>query len=94
MKDYITFSCGHKGEVELFGKNEERQKKVEYLEKYGVCPHCKEEQEKEKAKKEGLAPKRINYWEYKSKYSKCKSQSGSYDGKTKTIVVYIPEREI
>lgn len=39
-KYYITYSCGHDSQIELFGKESERQKKIAYLEQYGDCPEC------------------------------------------------------
>lgn len=54
MKYDVTMSCGHKVEVQLFGKGEERERKIKWLEEYGLCTKCKEEQEKEKAKNKGL----------------------------------------
>jgi hypothetical protein len=33
----------------------------------------------------------MHYREYKEKYPKCKTKPGSYNGTTKTIVVYIPK---
>ena len=40
MKYDITFSCGHTGTVELFGKDKDRQKKLEYFQKNGLCSEC------------------------------------------------------
>lgn len=36
----IKYSCGHTGRIELFGKTCDRERKIEYLEKYGNCPDC------------------------------------------------------
>lgn len=36
----ITFSCGHTGEVNLIGKGEERERRIQYLETSGDCPEC------------------------------------------------------
>lgn len=40
MKYNITFSCGHTGTVELFGKDKERHKKLEYFQENGLCSEC------------------------------------------------------
>lgn len=40
MKYNVTFSCGHKGIVDLFGKHEDREKKISYFEKFGLCKSC------------------------------------------------------
>ena len=33
----ITYSCGHEGTVQLFGKSEERERKIKYYEEFGLC---------------------------------------------------------
>lgn len=50
----VTFSCGHEGSVELFGKVAEREKKIEYFEKNGLCRECYKKKTEEAAKAEGL----------------------------------------
>lgn len=40
MKYDVTYSCGHEGTVELFGKNSERERKIWYFENHGLCPEC------------------------------------------------------
>ena len=39
-KYYVTYSCGHEGTVELFGKETDRQRKIEWYESEGLCPEC------------------------------------------------------
>ena len=34
MKYDVNFSCGHEATIELFGKNEERHRRIDYLEKF------------------------------------------------------------
>ena len=34
--------------------------------------------------------KRMSYVDYKIEYISCRTKEGSYDGKNKTIVVYVP----
>ena len=36
----VTFGCGHKGIVNLIGKNSERERKLKYYEEYGMCSDC------------------------------------------------------
>ena len=36
----VVFSCGHEAEVELFGPETERRKKIEYFKDRGICPEC------------------------------------------------------
>lgn len=92
MKYYVKHSCGHEQCVELFGKNGERERKINYFEKYGVCSECYAEQKRiaaeAAAEKQGLKETEMSYREYKLNYSECKTVPGSYDGETKTIKVY------
>lgn len=46
----VKFACGHTAEIQLFGKESERQSKIKYLEESGMCPSCFKKQ-KEEAKK-------------------------------------------
>ena len=89
MKYTVKFSCGHEAEIVLFGKVSEREKKIAYYEKYGVCPSCYAEQ-KEMEKSIGCEEIEMHYREYKEKYANCKTKAGSYNGSTKTIIVYVP----
>lgn len=92
MKQSVRFSCGHEATVELFGKNADREKKIDYYKNYGVCPNCYKEQ-KEIEKSIGTAEVEMSYREYKTNYANCKTKAGSYDGIKKTIVVYVPENK-
>lgn len=49
MKYQITYSCGHTGTVELYGKNIDRESKIMSLKKQ-VCPVCHEAKVREAAK--------------------------------------------
>lgn len=40
MKYTVTYVCGHEGEIQLYGKNEDREKKLKWLEEYAICPDC------------------------------------------------------
>ena len=55
MKLNIKYSCGHEGTIEVFGKAEERERKIKYFEEYGLCPDCYKAEKKteEKAFAEG-----------------------------------------
>lgn len=50
MKDYVTYSCGHTGEVQLFGTNKDRERKIKWYEKEALCPECYKKQQEERAK--------------------------------------------
>lgn len=91
MKYYITYSCGHEGCVELFGPTKDREHKLDWYTNSAVCPDCYREQ---KAIEMEIANDMIEmpYKEYKTKYPNCKTKPGSYNGKTKTIIVYVPKQ--
>lgn len=36
----VTYSCGHNGTVQLFGKESERATKISWFENSGMCPDC------------------------------------------------------
>lgn len=40
MKYDVTYSCGHTATVELFGKSEDRERKLHWMETDGMCPDC------------------------------------------------------
>ena len=49
MKYDITYSCGHAGTVELYGKTSERESKIRWYETTAVCPECYKKQQEEAA---------------------------------------------
>jgi hypothetical protein len=44
----VTFSCGHEETVELFGKETEREKKIKWYEKFGLCSECRKAEQERK----------------------------------------------
>lgn len=36
----VTYSCGHSGTEQLFGKMEDRERKLDWYTRVGVCPSC------------------------------------------------------
>lgn len=50
----VTMSCGHAEIVELIGKNTEREKKIEYFEKHGLCKECYKKDIREREAAQGL----------------------------------------
>lgn len=50
MKDYVTYSCGHTGEVQLFGTNKDRERKIKWYEESALCPDCYRKQQEERGK--------------------------------------------
>ena len=53
MAKYIVkMSCGHEQEVELFGKNSERKRKIDYFESSGLCKECYKKKMQEKQESE------------------------------------------
>jgi len=94
----VKFSCGHEDEVQLFGKVSERERKIAYFEKEGLCSNCYSEMKKIEMEvqheKEGIVEQEMSYREYKLNYADCKTKSGSYNPETKTIIVYVnPNKE-
>lgn len=90
MKYWVNFSCGHTEQVELFGKQTDRYRTIEYWEQRGICSKCYREQ-KDMENAVGCNEVRMPYREYKTEYPNCKTKAGSYDGEAKTIIVYVPE---
>ncbi len=54
MKYTIMMSCGHEDTVVLFGKEKERDRKIEYFKYHGLCKECYKKKMEEEAKKEGF----------------------------------------
>lgn len=90
MKYDVKFSCGHTHTVELFGKTSEREQKIAWYEKSGVCPDCYKEQKNIESSID-CEEVEMSYKQYKNEYANCKTKSGSYNGETKTIVVFVPD---
>ena len=51
MKYYVIFSCGHEGEVNLYGKAAERDRRIAWYEKEGICPDCYRKMKEEERRK-------------------------------------------
>lgn len=61
----IIYRCGHTAEVQLYGKYEDREKKIAYY-KTIDCPECRAKEAADKAKADGLAeltgsPKQVSW---------------------------------
>lgn len=91
MKYDVTFSCGHQERIELFGKNSERDRKIDYYKNYGVCRECYRAQ-KEIENAIGCDEIEMTYRQYKQEYANCKTKNGSWNPETKTIVVYVKKK--
>ena len=87
----VHFSCGHTEVKELFGPSLDRQSKITYWERYGVCTQCYYEQ-RDIENSIGCDEVEMSYRDYKERFADCKTKMGSYDGKTKTIVVFVPRQ--
>lgn len=92
MKYEVKFSCGHEGVVDLVGKTDSRERRIAYLEAYGLCPECYKAQ-KEAKKANGCREVEMSYREYKTKWADLETKTDSYNGRTKTIIVYMPDLE-
>ena len=51
MKYYVNYSCGHNGVVDLFGSYADRKRKMDYFEKYELCPDCYQDKKTQKEQK-------------------------------------------
>ena len=92
MKYDVTYKqCGHTAIVELFGKSEERRRRIAWMEENFLCPDCYEEMQKKMLKE--CEPVRMRYYDYKKDYSNCKTVPGSYDRIHKTIIVYVKKHD-
>lgn len=89
MKYDITYSCGHTGTVELFGPGKDRERKLWWYSNKCDCPTCYEAQKAAKMAADNYVEREMHYGDYKRNYSDCKTKNGSYNPKTKTIIVYI-----
>ncbi len=49
----ITYKCGHTAEVQLYGKYEERERKIKWYATIN-CPDCEAKEQREIAEKAGL----------------------------------------
>ena len=50
----VTYSCGHTGTVDLFGKNTERERKIAWMERECLCPDCYKAAKRKEEKERGL----------------------------------------
>lgn len=89
MKYIVKFSCGHEEEIQVYGSREERERKVKYFEECGLCHDCYVAEKKGKL---GVETKEVEmfYGDYKRDYNDCTTKAGSYDKKSKTIIVNVP----
>lgn len=85
MKYWIKRTCGHEEQIEVFGKVSEREYMIK-REENKVCRKCYEAE-----KYADYDEIKMSYAEYKRNYADCKTKSGSYDAKSKTIIVYVPK---
>lgn len=54
MRYSVVYSCGHSGEVELFGKETERRRRLVWLSEHRLCPDCYREKLREETKRYSL----------------------------------------
>lgn len=85
----VKFSCGHTETIVLFGKMKDREKKIAWLEKTGLCKECYNRKENERNGKDHVEKKML-YKDYKNNFANCEVKRGSYNEEEKTIIVYVP----
>lgn len=87
MKYNVTFSCGHTETIILYGKTEDRERKLEYYKQEGLCKKCFQAQQNDPYSK----TIRVNYKDYKEHYANFKTIQNSYDPETRTIEIKVPK---
>lgn len=70
-------------------KTADRERKIWCYKNYQICHQCYRDQ-KNKENSINCIEKEMRYSEYKEQYGDCNIKKGSYDGKNKTVVVYVP----
>ena len=45
----VVFSCGHEERIDLFGKGSDRERKIAWFEKHGLCSACYKAEQQAKA---------------------------------------------
>lgn len=85
----INYSCGHTATVQLYGPTKERERKIAWFEREGLCPECYAAQ-KDAENAAGCSERVMLYREYKQDWSWLKTKRGSYDAESKTVTVYFP----
>lgn len=56
----VAYSCGHTAEIQLFGKHTERENKIAWLEREGICPECHAKQQQAERAAAAAAAKEAN----------------------------------
>lgn len=88
----FTYSCGHDGKVALFGKHSVRDRKLIWYRNYGICPNCYREQMEMRLSATHNKVE-MPYKEYIEHYTDCEKVPGSYNGETKTILVWVKKED-
>lgn len=68
----IKYLCGHSGTIQLFGKNEDRERKIKYYESHYICPDCYKEQFR--VPTAGCEEVEMFYRDYKNKCPQCETK--------------------
>ncbi len=91
----VKFACGHEEMKELFGPMKDRESKIAYWGKVGICSKCYQEKIQNEMTKE-FEEVVVKYYDYKNnpEYANCKTKANSYNAADKTIVVYVKKEEI
>lgn len=86
----VNYSCGHKGRLNLIGPGRDRESRIAWLEKEGLCPDCYTKSLHDKASQKNYEMK-VSYRDYKNIYSSYNTKKDSYDSQDKSIIIYIPK---
>lgn len=85
----VKCSCGHEIRIQLYGKENIKQWKIDQM-KDEFCSECKKEKYNKEMQIKGLVLKRIKYRDYKKFFYDNPIVKNSYNFNDKTIEVYIP----
>lgn len=85
----VNYSCGHSGKIQLIGPGRDRENRLAWLERDGLCPDCYKKYLNDKNSQKNYEMK-VSYRDYKNKYSAYPTKKDSYDAKEKSIIIYIP----
>lgn len=76
--------------VGLVGKYADRERKIAYYQECGVCSKCYRDKKSAQLAM-GCTEVEMHYSDYLHNYADCETKKGSYNGDTKTIIVYVPD---
>lgn len=86
----VKFSCGHEEVRELFGKESERERKIDYWEKSGICTDCYRAEQQKQATDVDATVLTMHYGTFCDLSWIQKPATTNYDPETKYIDEVLP----